>query len=69
MLVLLHSIMSEGKEFHALIEPIKNELKKLKFLQKTGLGTLVGINTLHAEIIYTSLFINAEIKIICLRSK
>ena len=27
------------------------------------------INTLHAEIIYTSPFINAEIKIICLRSK
>ena len=25
--------------------------------------------TLHAEIIYTSPFINAEIKIICLRSK
>ena len=27
------------------------------------------VNTLHAEIIYTSPFINAEIKIICLRSK
>ena len=27
------------------------------------------LNTLHAEIIYTSPFINAEIKIICLKSK
>ena len=31
--------------------------------------TVVGINTLHVEIIYTSPFINAEIKFISVRSK
>ena len=32
-------------------------------------STFIVINTLHTEIIYLSLFINADIKFICLRSK
>ena len=33
-LILLQSTMSEGKEFHALTELIKNELKKAEVLAK-----------------------------------
>ena len=45
---------------------VENEIKKVKQQIK---DVEQEINTLHAEIIYMSPFINAEIKVISLRSK
>ena len=48
------------------ITGVENEIKEVKQQIK---DVEQEINTLHVEIIYTSPFINAEIKVISLRSK
>ena len=44
------------------------EAVDLEWVTESGVTCLILVfNTFHTEIIYTSPFINAEIKIICLR--